>query len=440
MKRIVRHLPNDQYHESDAISHSGIVQALRSPEHFENYRNVGSTTTVAKEFGSAFHTFVLEPALFSRDYAAVDETLLTGTLGSLDEYKAAATQLGVKFEALNKDELKAAIKDAAANSQFTFKDDVQAEMAAYTAEKLAGSLSSLDELKQAAESLGIATAKMKKDDLKAAIQAADTESKFAFREDVQAACSLLLQQQLVGALSSLDDYKFAADELDVKYEALNKDELKVAIKAADTESKFKFREDEFNRLYGDKTILKQEQADALAAMRVSIFSHAGAAKMLSKGEAEASLFWTDERTGLQCRIRPDWMQLNHPSHPSFMDGEWHGMADLKSCVSASKEAFAKAVATYGYDVEAAFYIDGMKEVTGKTVDFYFIAVEKTVPYSTACYKASQEMIEVGRAKYRGALELLKWCQDNNTYPGYQPNGEVETIDLPRWAANYEMED
>ena len=123
------------------------------------------------------------------------------------------------------------------------------------------------------------------------------------------------------------------------------------------------------------------------------------------------------------------------------DGTIHafGMADLKSCVSASKEAFAKAVATYGYDVEAAFYIDGMKEVTGKTVDFYFIAVEKTVPYSTACYKASQEMVEVGRAKYRGALELLKWCQENSRFPGYQPSGEIESIDLPRWAASFELE-
>jgi len=148
--------------------------------------------------------------------------------------------------------------------------------------------------------------------------------------------------------------------------------------------------------------------------------------MLAKGEAESSLYWTDEITGLKCRIRPDWL----------FDG---GMADLKSCVSASKADFAKAVANLGYDIEAAFYIDGMKAVTGKSVDFFFIAVEKTAPCTTACYKASQEMIEVGRAKYRGGLELLKWCQENKQYPGYQPNGEIETIDLPRWAANFELE-
>jgi len=175
-----------------------------------------------------------------------------------------------------------------------------------------------------------------------------------------------------------------------------------------------------------KTPLTADVMESLAAMRASVIKHAGAAKMLAKGEAESSLYWTDEITGLKCRIRPDWL----------FDG---GMADLKSCVSASKADFAKAVANLGYDIEAAFYVDGMKAVTGKTVDFFFIAVEKTAPYTTACYKASQEMIEVGRAKYRGGLELLKWCQENKQYPGYQPNGEVETIDLPRWAANFELE-
>jgi len=172
--------------------------------------------------------------------------------------------------------------------------------------------------------------------------------------------------------------------------------------------------------------LTAEQIDALAAMRVSVFNHAGAARILKDGEAETSLFWTDEYTGLQCRIRPDWM----------FD---RGIADLKSCITASKDGFSKAVANLGYDVQAAFYIDGMKAVTGKSVNFYFIAVEKTAPFSTACYMASQEMVEVGRAKYRGALELLKWCQENSRFPGYQPSGEIESIDLPRWAASFELE-
>ncbi len=426
MKRFVRNLPIADYHAGEEISHSGIVKLLKSPEHYLQYKIGGDEPTPAMEFGSAFHAFILEPELFAATYSVVDESALAGTLATLDDYKAAATQLGVKFEALNKDELKLAIKAADKTGILFFKEDMQQEIAAISAEKLAGALATLDDLKQAADTLGIAIGKMKKDELKEAIKAFDADSKFKFREDVQAEIAALTADKLVGTLATLDEYKTAATQLGVKFEALNKDELKLAIKAADTESLFKFREDEYNRLYGAKIILKQDQMDALTAMRESVFKHGGAAKMLAKGEAESSLYWTDEITGLKCRIRPDWL----------FDG---GMADLKSCVSASKADFAKAVANLGYDIEAAFYVDGMKAVTGKSVDFFFIAVEKTAPYTTACYKASQEMIEIGRAKYRGGLELLKWCQENKQYPGYQPNGEIETIDLPRWAANFELE-
>lgn len=271
MKRITRNLPIAEYHSSDAISHSGIIKLLQSPAHYLQYRNEPREPTPAMEFGSALHSFILEPVLFAEEYV-----------------------LAPKFDKRTKDG-----KEAAA----------------------------------------------------------------------------------------------------------------------------KWEEDN-----AGKTALTAEQMDTLAAMRVSVFNHVGAARMLEHGEAETSLFWTDDYTGLPCRIRPDWMGKR-------------GMADIKSCVCASRVAFSRVIANLGYDVQAAFYVDGMKAVTGKSVRFHFIAIEKTAPFTTACYVASQEMIEVGRAKYRGALELLRWCRDNDCFPGYQPSGEIETIDLPRWAANYdELED
>jgi len=270
MKRIVRNLPIREYHSSEAISHSGIVRLLRSPEHYLQYRTESVEPTPAKEFGSAFHHFILEPEVFSREFV-----------------------LAPKFDRRTK------------------------------------------------------------------------------------------------------EGKLAAEKWDEENEG--------------------------------KHPLTAEQMDTLAAMRASVFNHAGAARMLSEGEAETSLFWTDECTGLPCRIRPDWM------------GKF-GIADLKTACDAGREGFGKAIASFGYDVQAAFYIDGVKAVTGKPADFYFIAVEKNAPFATACYVASREMVEVGRAKYRGALELLKWCQNNNSFPGYQPGGEIETIDLPRWAADFEIAD
>lgn len=183
-----------------------------------------------------------------------------------------------------------------------------------------------------------------------------------------------------------------------------------------------------------KTPLTADQMAAIEQMVASIRAHAGAARLLSNGLAEMSGFWVDQETGIECKCRPDFL-----AEAETCPEQVTAIVDVKTCVDASAEGFSRAIATLGYDVQAAFYQDGLKALTGRTIPFYFIAVEKDAPYAVACYKASDEVIEIGRAKYRAALQLLKWCRDNDQWPGYQPNGEIETINLPRWAANFDLE-
>lgn len=180
-----------------------------------------------------------------------------------------------------------------------------------------------------------------------------------------------------------------------------------------------------------KTALTAEQMAAIEQMVASVKQHAGASMLLGCGLAEMSAFWIDQETGIECKCRPDFLA---------MAGETiTGIVDVKTCCDASADGFARAIATLGYDVQAAFYQDGLKALTGRTIPFYFIVVEKEAPYAVAAYKASDDVIEVGRAKYRGALQLLKWCRDRGSWPSYQPNGEIEMINLPRWAANFDLE-
>ena len=180
-----------------------------------------------------------------------------------------------------------------------------------------------------------------------------------------------------------------------------------------------------------KIALSAEQMAAIQSMAYLVRCHTGADKLLSHGLAEMSGFWTDPEAGIECKCRPDFL---------VMEGDRIiGIVDVKTCCDASADGFARAIATLGYDVQAAFYQDGVKTLTGRTIPFYFIAVEKDAPYAVAAYKASDEVIEVGRTKYRGALQLLTWCREHDTWPAYQPNGEIETINLPRWAANFDLE-
>jgi len=183
-----------------------------------------------------------------------------------------------------------------------------------------------------------------------------------------------------------------------------------------------------------KTPLTAEQMAAIQQMVASVRGHAGAAMLLSNGLAEMSGFWVDQETGIECKCRPDWM-VTMEDRPDWITA----IVDVKTCTDASAEGFSRQIATLGYDVQAAFYQDGIKAITGRTIPFYFIAVEKDAPYAVAAYRASDEVIEVGRSKYRAALQLLKWCRENDKWPAYQPNGEIEMINLPRWAANFDLE-
>lgn len=181
-----------------------------------------------------------------------------------------------------------------------------------------------------------------------------------------------------------------------------------------------------------KTALPAEQFEAIQKMVENVMSHKGAANLLECGLPEKVAFWTDLETGIECKCRPDFLSIKGEAIA--------GIVDIKTCNDASADGFSRTIATLGYDVQAAFYQDGIKALTGRTVPFYFIAVEKEPPYAVACYEASAAMIEVGRDKYRGALQLLKWCQTEGRWPSYQPNGEVETINLPRWASKFSLED
>ena len=425
MKNSFHVISNNEYHaDKTIVGHSALVRILKSPAHYAEYLYEEFEPTPAMAFGRAIHAAILEPFVFEAEYDVVNEELFVGTLYSLDDYKAAADKLGISYGVPTKDDLKTAIKKADCDYLYRFKDDVVAEMAALTQERLTGTLQSMDDYKAAGTVLGV-DLKLKKDELKAAIKAADVKSEYRFREDVAAEMGALTQEKLVNTLQSLDDYKAIATQLSVRVDALAKDELKAAIKESDTSSEFRFKEDVFQQLYGEKIVLSQEQWDAIGKMKHNALMHKSARNMLSIGKAELSAFWTDPVTGFKCRCRPDWLQENYAGIPV-------GILDVKSTLDASISGFARAIGKYGYDLQAAFYIDGVKAITGLTLPFYFLASEKNGPHAVAMYRASDEMVEDGRRKYRAALELLSWCRDTGQYPSYQPFGDVEVINLSKW--------
>ena len=73
---------------------------------------------------------------------------------------------------------------------------------------------------------------------------------------------------------------------------------------------------------------------------------------MTGGYAEASIFFQDADTGLQCRIRPDY---HIAPGEVWQDGL---IIDVKSTDDARAEAFARTCVKFGYDLSAAMYSDG----------------------------------------------------------------------------------
>jgi exodeoxyribonuclease VIII len=179
--------------------------------------------------------------------------------------------------------------------------------------------------------------------------------------------------------------------------------------------------DVFQTAIGTRTVISREDADLVMRIGRSVLSHPAAAYLLGlPGKAETTHMWTDAGTGLQCKCRPDWL---------LDDGSM--IVDLKTTEDASPRGFQKSIGQWRYHVQAAWYLNGMEQATGKRPkQFVFIAVEKKPPYACAVYVADLQMIDIGWNAACQDLYKLLLCKAADSWPGYSDC--IEQINLPPW--------
>ena len=179
--------------------------------------------------------------------------------------------------------------------------------------------------------------------------------------------------------------------------------------------------DAFTTAAGSRTVLSRADADLVMKMGEAVYGHPAAAVLLAlPGMAETTWMWRDDATGLQCKIRPDWLMNNGSM-----------IVDLKTTEDASPAGFRKSIANFRYHVQAAWYLHGLEQATGQCPEqFIFIAVEKKPPFAVGVYAADAEMIREGWRTAERDLEVLATCKDMDRWPGYSE--AVEPISLPPW--------
>jgi PDDEXK-like domain of unknown function (DUF3799) len=147
------------------------------------------------------------------------------------------------------------------------------------------------------------------------------------------------------------------------------------------------------------------------------------------GRPEESLFWQDEKTGISRRARLDWLPYPGRYQRRMI------IPDLKTCVSASPAAIAKAVANFGYHIQAPWYLDGVRAL-GLDDDpaFVFVFAETTPPFLVTVAQLHPDTMAAGQRLGRHACERYRDCTQAGIWPGYSEHAEtIETISLPPWA-------
>lgn len=152
--------------------------------------------------------------------------------------------------------------------------------------------------------------------------------------------------------------------------------------------------DEFKKIHDGKMILGDIQKLQIDTMYDAFIKSEIGPKLLSNGDAELSLF-TDLH-GIDIRVRAD-----------FIDSDRKIIFDLKSTTgNITEEKFQKMVENkfYGYDLQMALYVDAFGTVKDESYDFYWIVMSKDTG-DVKFFKASEELIQQGRKKYKRAIEL-----------------------------------
>jgi len=178
--------------------------------------------------------------------------------------------------------------------------------------------------------------------------------------------------------------------------------------------------DEWKAAHAGHLILSEDEAADVWGMCGSISAHpiAGPAFRRPDGRAEVSALWTCPETGIACKSRFDWLL------PS-------AIVDLKTAADASREGFARSVATYRYHVQDAFYSQAAASSELRIEHFLFVVVEPCAPYAVAIYQLDDEAREFGRRLYLRDLRTYQQCVERDEWPAYP--AEISTLSLPKWA-------
>lgn len=153
--------------------------------------------------------------------------------------------------------------------------------------------------------------------------------------------------------------------------------------------------------------------------------HPTAPRMLMGGQAEVSIVWIDEITGIKCKARLDYLNS-------------HLIPDVKSTASVHPPTFTKSIYFYGYHRQSYMYREAVRAALGEDRTSVIIAGEKQEPFDVLARPVGETVLRAGQESFRRAMALYKRCRDADEWPGYDgKEGTTETFELPEFVLRQE---
>jgi hypothetical protein len=169
------------------------------------------------------------------------------------------------------------------------------------------------------------------------------------------------------------------------------------------------------RLAGKTPLLAARWRDVenmIAAARLQLDHHVDGAAMFTHGEPEQTLIWVerlddDPATDVWCRARLDWLR----------DG---AIDDYKTTsATANPETWTRTMFSAGHDIQAAWYLRGLRAIAGlDDAIFRFAVQEMYPPYVLSVIGLGPDALLLAEKKCLYALEVWRESRARGEWIGY----------------------
>jgi hypothetical protein len=171
-----------------------------------------------------------------------------------------------------------------------------------------------------------------------------------------------------------------------------------------------------------KVALLAKQVDEVVAMlratHTQLDAHDASPPLFAAGECEQTLVW--DENGITCRSRVDWLRDDGLAIDDFKT----------TSASADPERWTRTLFQIGADVQTAFYLRGLRAITGQDAVMRYVVQETYAPYALSVCGLGPGALAVGSDKVERALSLWRQCLERDEWPAYPT--EIAYAELPPW--------